>query len=208
MSDPKPQAEPAMDEILATIRRIIAEDESGAASTAAGAPIVSSDVLELTDAIEPDGSVRYMAPFGGSLRSSGDTRVPPLPGGRIEPAPPSSSAASEPASRREGWGPSARSPEDAAEREPLISGVTAPRVAPLAPMPQDIAVTNEGPHVGGDRALENLVRELLQPMLQRWLDEKLPGLVEEAVRAEAARVSGDDAAPRRATRARPKAKPD
>jgi cell pole-organizing protein PopZ len=208
MSDPKAQAEPAMDEILATIRRIIAEDESGAASTAAGAPIVSSDVLELMDAIEPDGSVRHMAPFGSSLRSSGDTRVPPLPDGRIEPAPPSSSAASEPADRREGWGRSAGSLEDAAEREPLVSGVAAPRVAPLTPTPRDTSIADERPHVGGDRALENLVREMLLPMLQRWLDEKLPGLVDQAVRAEAARAAGDAVSPRRVTRTRPKAKPD
>jgi uncharacterized protein len=39
------------------------------------------------------------------------------------------------------------------------------------------------------RTLEDLVREMLRPMLKSWLDENLPGLVERLVRAEIERVS-------------------
>ena len=39
------------------------------------------------------------------------------------------------------------------------------------------------------RTLEDLVREMLRPMLKSWLDDNLPGLVERLVRAEIERVS-------------------
>ncbi|MGH6769110.1 MAG: PopZ family protein [Xanthobacteraceae bacterium] len=39
------------------------------------------------------------------------------------------------------------------------------------------------------RTLEDLVREMLRPMLRTWLDDNLPGLVERLVRAEIERVS-------------------
>ena len=39
------------------------------------------------------------------------------------------------------------------------------------------------------RSLEDLVREMLRPMLKVWLDDNLPGLVERLVRAEIERVS-------------------
>jgi cell pole-organizing protein PopZ len=39
------------------------------------------------------------------------------------------------------------------------------------------------------RTLEDLVREMLRPLLKSWLDDNLPGLVERVVRAEIERVS-------------------
>jgi cell pole-organizing protein PopZ len=39
------------------------------------------------------------------------------------------------------------------------------------------------------RTLEDVVRELLRPMLQQWLDESLPGIVQRAVDAEVSRIS-------------------
>lgn len=39
------------------------------------------------------------------------------------------------------------------------------------------------------RTLEDLVKEMLQPLLKSWLDDNLPGLVERLVRAEIERVS-------------------
>jgi uncharacterized protein len=39
------------------------------------------------------------------------------------------------------------------------------------------------------RTLEDLVREMLRPMLKSWLDDNLPALVERLVRAEIDRVS-------------------
>ncbi len=39
------------------------------------------------------------------------------------------------------------------------------------------------------RTLEDLVREMLKPMLKAWLDDNLPNIVERLVRAEIERVS-------------------
>ncbi len=39
------------------------------------------------------------------------------------------------------------------------------------------------------RTLEDLVKEMLRPMLKSWLDDNLPGMVERLVRAEIERVS-------------------
>ena len=39
------------------------------------------------------------------------------------------------------------------------------------------------------RTLEDLVKEMLRPMLKGWLDDNLPGMVERIVRSEIERVS-------------------
>ncbi|MFN5687027.1 PopZ family protein, partial [Bradyrhizobium sp.] len=39
------------------------------------------------------------------------------------------------------------------------------------------------------RTLEDLVKEMLRPMLKSWLDDNLPALVERIVKAEIERVS-------------------
>jgi cell pole-organizing protein PopZ len=41
----------------------------------------------------------------------------------------------------------------------------------------------------GSRSIEDVVREMLKPMLKTWLEDNLPGLVERMVRAEIERVS-------------------
>lgn len=40
-----------------------------------------------------------------------------------------------------------------------------------------------------ERTVEDLVKEILRPMLKDWLDAKLPDIVERLVRAEIERVS-------------------
>jgi cell pole-organizing protein PopZ len=43
--------------------------------------------------------------------------------------------------------------------------------------------------VQNSRTLDDLVREMLRPMLKAWLDDNLPNMVERMVRAEIERVS-------------------
>jgi uncharacterized protein len=82
MPDAKSPPDPSMDEILASIRRIIAEDgPPGRPSISGGGRRVpdpatagvEDDVLELTEAIAADGSARHLAPFGsaGATRGAG-----------------------------------------------------------------------------------------------------------------------------------------
>ena len=39
------------------------------------------------------------------------------------------------------------------------------------------------------RTIEDMVQDMLRPMLQSWLDDNLPGMVERLVRAEIERVA-------------------
>src|SRR6266851_1819855 len=71
MPDAKPHSEPSMEEIIASISRVIAEDihpgDRRAGEVQLGgkvppAPREGSDVLELTQVVNEDGSVRRIAP--------------------------------------------------------------------------------------------------------------------------------------------------
>ncbi len=64
MSDAKAQQEPSMEEILASIRRIISEDADGQKQAAGSEaaphepePEQDDDILDLTDRVNDDGSV-------------------------------------------------------------------------------------------------------------------------------------------------------
>jgi cell pole-organizing protein PopZ len=70
----------------------------------------------------------------------------------------------------------------AAEEGLLSPGTTAAVDLAFNTLAQTILVQNS-------RSLEDLVREMLKPMLKAWLDDNLPGLVERLVRAEIERVS-------------------
>ncbi|MGH6994426.1 MAG: hypothetical protein ACREES_01920, partial [Stellaceae bacterium] len=71
MSDIRRQDEPSMEEILASIRRIIAEDTKEGGTPSAGA---EQDILELTDRVEADGSVVSLAT---RMAPRAETREPP-----------------------------------------------------------------------------------------------------------------------------------
>ncbi len=73
-------------------------------------------------------------------------------------------------------------PETAVERA-LMSGPTMAAVdSAFNTLAHTVLVQNA-------RTLEDLVREMLRPLLKTWLDDNLPGLVERLVRAEIERVS-------------------
>ncbi len=69
------------------------------------------------------------------------------------------------------------------EERPLISSVTSAAVdSAFNTLAHTVLVQNA-------RTLEDLVREMLRPLLKTWLDDNLPSLVERLVRAEIERVS-------------------
>ena len=104
--------------------------------------------------------------------------------GRSEPEdrPPPAEASPE-SGRAADPGPAAPPPAEppAANDERLVSDVAALAAATafgrLAAAPR---VRREPPLVGG-RPLDEIVRDLLRPLLQTWLDENLPGIVERLV---------------------------
>ena len=69
------------------------------------------------------------------------------------------------------------------ERRPLMSAATTAAVdSAFNTLAHTVLVQNA-------RTLEDLVKEMLQPLLKSWLDDNLPGLVERLVRSEIERVS-------------------
>jgi cell pole-organizing protein PopZ len=172
MSDQSPQ-EPTMEEILASIRRIISEDdapaeEAAAAPEAEPAPVAEEapaedDVLELTDPIEPSAPVETM----------GDIDVySPEP----EPEAPAPPPAPEP-EQIQGF-----------SRDEVADNLVGDHAASLAAtafgsLSSALLMPKDG------RTLEDVVRELLRPLLKEWLDQNLPRIVETKVEEEVSRIA-------------------
>lgn len=182
----KSPSEPSMEEIIASISRIIT-DEKTSVEPARPVPEGKSEILELTEIVDEDGSVRRIAPEAGSSERH--------PIGSAATADPAAANATAPS------GPSALRPE--AEVEPRLelgrerilssttSGAAAAAFAQLGSLPRERRREGELPLGGADRTLEDIVRDMLRPLLQTWLDENLPGVVERLVREEIARVVGE-----------------
>jgi hypothetical protein len=70
----------------------------------------------------------------------------------------------------------------APDRDLLSPSTTAAVDSAFNSLAQTVLVQNS-------RTLDDLVREMLRPMLKAWLDDNLPNMVERLVRAEIERVS-------------------
>ncbi len=73
--------------------------------------------------------------------------------------------------------------ESAAPRQQILSHSTVSAVESAFNSLANTVLSNNA------RTLEDLVKEMLRPMLKSWLDDNLPGLVERIVKAEIERVS-------------------
>jgi cell pole-organizing protein PopZ len=172
-----------MEDIIASIGRIIAEDNR---STEAIRPVrgASGEILELTEAIEADGSVRHLAPVAAPASVAG-AGIEPLHAAarseRTEPDPPHMAPVS------------ATEPDRPRERllSSATSGAAASAFAKLGAAPRERGPGGEPTIGAADRTLEEIVRDTLRPLLQAWLDDHLPGVVERLVREEIARVVGE-----------------
>lgn len=78
------------------------------------------------------------------------------------------------------------------EEAPLTADATASAMRENFAALAMLAQPSRQPQIvrSGETSLEGLTRELLRPMLAQWLDENLPGMVEELVKAEIARIAG------------------
>jgi cell pole-organizing protein PopZ len=193
MTQPAKSQEPSMEEILASIRRIIADDDANKTAppqAAAPAPAArpatppepsldeaadpepmaevedeASDILDLTEQMEAP-AAKPEPPFR-TIDGSFDISYEEEKSAPQMPAP-----------------PMPEPPPRAEERShQLLSSVTSAAVdSAFNTLAQTVLVQNA-------RTLEDLVREMLRPMLKAWLDDNLPGMVERLVRAEIERVS-------------------
>jgi uncharacterized protein len=167
-----------MEEILASIRRIISEDDGPAEAEAEAAPAPepepehepvaafepapeppAEDVLELTDRVTPETETV------GDIEAYSKVEVEPEP--EPEPPPPPPKPA-----------PVARD-DDRLVGEPSATAAA----AAFSQLSEAIAMPPAG------HTLEDVVRELLRPLLKTWLDENLPRIVEAKVAEEVERIA-------------------
>ena len=233
MTQPAKSQEPSMEEILASIRRIIADDDANksaprpaeppqaAAAAAAPAPAarpapppqapppapprVTPPEPSLEEAIaadpEPMADEEDQAADILDLTEQMAAPMPPQPAPAPKPAPqfrtidgsfdvsyeeerPAPEMSAHQMAEARAPSPSEDNPYRGDGRSnQLLSGVTSAAVdSAFNTLAQTVLVQNA-------RTLEDLVREMLRPMLKAWLDDNLPGMVERLVRAEIERVS-------------------
>jgi cell pole-organizing protein PopZ len=191
-----------MEEILASIRRIIADDDPSAAvqmssptaSESAVAPVrpVTPTLPQSGPSFDPTA-----VPLREPSKAEIDTMLAHLRGPQPQTLGPQDPAYEmrdederpQPAGFARSVDPQPRVTERSPPKETadddsgLISGAAAAQVgSAFARLAQEAAVP-KGP------TLEELVSEMLRPMLKAWLDENLPAMVERLVQAEIERVS-------------------
>ena len=247
MTQPAKVQEPSMEEILASIRRIIADDEAkppiaekaaGSAASAkpeksvAAAPAVKAPVMNdiPPSAIPAAQAAAAKAPppiaptpppaappaasnsqddidamLAGLDEATSEAEIrPPQPDGEVFeltdemalPDPPPSAFQkidpeddlefTETAAARAAHQPAFEPPpfeSPAAPPPQILSRSTVSAVESAFNTLANTVLSNNA------RTLEDLVKEMLRPMLKSWLDDNLPGLVERIVKAEIERVS-------------------
>jgi uncharacterized protein len=203
--------EPSMEEILASIRRIIAEDDPeksaqhqaqgagvelnpDAASSSLGAARAMGDSYSATPARPQDASSASEGFSGAGTKVDRSSTI-------LDLTEPTSSA---PRSVASAFDSSSPPPEDAAIEADNANDTASPtQIGPVhdhaggglmssatsAAVDSAFNALAQTVLVHNARTLEDLVREMLRPMLKVWLDDNLPGLVERLVRAEIERVS-------------------
>ena len=197
MSDTNAQ-EPTMEEILASIRRIISEDEPAAveaapepAAVAPPAPVAQAPVAQAPVAQAPVAQALAAPPAPKPAPPPTEDDVLELTDPVDAPRPPSA-----PPAYKETVGdldvfsaapaplPPPRPAPAPSFEEPLIGSYAAEQSAGhFSTLARSVTMPKEG------RTLEDLVREMLKPMLRDWLDHHLPAIVEARVQAEVERIS-------------------
>jgi cell pole-organizing protein PopZ len=246
MTQPAKVQEPSMEEILASIRRIIADDEAKpaaaekppspaasapparlekpaapapkpsvmtdippsaiAAASAAKAPAppppaaaasnnqddIDALLSGLDEATSPE-EIRPSQPDGDVFDLTDEMALPPAPPQqssfrKVEPQDDlefTDNAAARAVQRQRPFGPlpAFETPSQAAPAQAILSHSTVSAVESAFNSLAHTVLSNNA------RTLEDLVKEMLRPMLKSWLDDNLPGLVERIVKAEIERVS-------------------
>ncbi len=192
MSDGKTEQDPSMEEILASIRRIISED-----ADVDDLPPENGDldnVLELTQMVQEDGSTVDLSPTEPTASSKAKSNSEPgtepeaepavEPGGEADPKP-------EAAAEMEGDAELKPEPESkpAPKGERLVSGASAEAsvqsFSELSSALEPEENSSPGLRVAkSGRTVEDIVMELIKPMLREWLDNNLPPIVERLVKKE------------------------
>ena len=180
----EPRSEPSMEDILASIKRIISDD-----------PPPQKAAAERPTAAPPSGVERRAPPrIQQVVPPQGAEQGPPPWPERHEPPAPSvleltdrlpESYRPEPAASDAEGDPH---PVQRAVERLRQAGADSPGVA--RPVPRDLLPRTPTPRsTGSDVTLDALVREMLQPMLTDWIERNLPDIVERMVQSEIRRMT-------------------
>jgi cell pole-organizing protein PopZ len=178
--------EPSMEEILASIRRIISDEENG--SKPAPAKPVAAPVALVPNPLPP--VVEATAPepeSGADILELSEEEITEPEEYSLEDDVTFADPEPEPV----------QAPPPPPPVQRIFAVQSAPEVPakPLLSPTVDAAVTSAFDHLSGmvlanqARTLEDLVKDMLRPMLKGWLDANLPGMVERLVRDEIERVA-------------------
>ncbi len=171
--------EPSMEDILASIKRIIAEDSEAVgaktpkARREAMAAVVSARPAPAEPEAAPEAAVEAAAPAAPETPEIPDVLELTSPMPEADTIPAAAAKAPTPAS-------------DPATDGLLSSPAAQASRNAFAALGQLQVRAEEG----APNTLDGLVADLLRPMLREWLDRELPALVERLVSAEVARLSG------------------
>lgn len=169
MAEPSQDTDQSMEDILQSIKRIIADEDEPAVASA------GSDVLELTDLVTEDVAPPEIAaePPADIMSIDEIMAASAAETTEIEAAPAIKS-------------PSAAPPEDALMSEATVAASVA-ALHSLAHAPAHVSYGS--PAFRSGTTVEDLVIEALRPMLREWLDGNLPALVRTLVEKEIRRLS-------------------
>jgi cell pole-organizing protein PopZ len=200
--------DPSMEEILQSIRAIIAEDGDETKPSDAPKPnnpagqVTGSDVLELTDSMAAD----TPPPPAAKVETPPPAPVmeaPATPPPAAAPAAPADvlsqieDALSTPAAAPAAAAPAAVSPAVAAvtseallsEQAAATAAASVKKLQAAVEPPLPGATTTPSPAFQSGNTIEGMAAAMLKPMIKEWLDKNLPGIVERIVTAEIRRLS-------------------
>ena len=170
MAEPKPDQEPSMEEILASIRRIISDDNAPEEAEPALEEVITEEeeVYDLTEVVEeePEDEAAIDEKSIEARESDGVGEEVVL-----EQAQAAVLAA--------------------VEQSDLMSADTAVQATnQLGELASVVAANEVGTLIGqANLTIEDLVKEVMRPMVREWLDANLPSLGERAVNREVERLS-------------------
>lgn len=169
-----------MDDILASIRKILNEDDAPGAQATSPAP--PPEPLMLTEEMlvaEPPPSVQ-LVPAPEPFVADTVIEVPPPPPPKAAEPPPQQPIVAEPPTRPE----TTLMPQN----ELMAPAAAAAAAASMGQLLRAVSQERSATVTRGGPSIEDVVREEVRPILKEWLDAHLPGIVERAVRAEIERV--------------------
>ena len=175
----QPAQEPTMDEILASIRRIITDDEpaeeetqapEAADASAGNAPASKGKAEEAPSVNEVEASSGQTTKAESSKKSSDDAVIV---------------SEKDMADTKVGD----QAGQDASLVDDKVATDTSAAFAKLSVAVKESSGEPSMTMPAPGRSLEDVVRELLRPILKEWLETHLPEIVREHVEEEVARIS-------------------